>query len=46
MKLRIDRVARLPAIQTEMFKHMILSPEMIEGMKAFLEQREPEWPRD
>ena len=29
-----------------MFKRAILTPEMIEGMKAFLEKRAPEWPRD
>jgi enoyl-CoA hydratase len=36
----------LPAIDIDMFKRMILSPEMVEGMKAFLEKRDPEWPRD
>lgn len=36
----------LPDIDLDMFKRTILSPEMIEGMKAFLEKREPEWPRD
>lgn len=29
-----------------MFKRSILSPEMIEGMKAFLEKRPPNWSRD
>lgn len=29
-----------------MFKRSIMSPEMIEGLKAFLEKRKPVWPRD
>jgi len=36
----------LPPVDIDMFKRTILSPEMVEGMKAFLEKREPEWPRD
>jgi enoyl-CoA hydratase/carnithine racemase len=28
------------------FKRALLSPEMVEGMKAFLEKRAPIWPRD
>lgn len=34
-----------PPIDIDMFKRTLLSPEMVEGMKAFLEKREPEWPR-
>lgn len=29
----------------DIFKRSILSPEMIEGMQAFLEKRPPSWPR-
>jgi enoyl-CoA hydratase len=35
----------LPTVDIDMFKRTIMSPEMIEGMKAFLEKRDPEWPR-
>jgi enoyl-CoA hydratase len=41
-----DMGRQLPTIDASMFKRMIMSPEMIEGMKAFLEKRDPEWPRD
>lgn len=41
-----DMNERLPGPDATMFKRSILSPEMIEGMKAFLEKREPDWPRD
>ncbi len=36
---------QLAAPDASMFKRAILSPEMVEGMKAFLEKRPPEWPR-
>jgi enoyl-CoA hydratase/carnithine racemase len=36
----------LPAADPDLFKRAILSPEMVEGMKAFLEKRRPDWPRD
>jgi len=36
----------LHPIDFDMFKRMILTPEMIEGMKAFLEKRDPDWPRE
>ena len=41
-----DMNRQLPAVDIGMFKRTIMSPEMIEGMKAFLEKRDPEWPRD
>jgi len=28
-----------------MFKRSMMSPEMTEGMKAFIEKRPPNWPR-
>ena len=40
-----DINARLPSPDFNMFKRAIMSPEMIEGMKAFLERRDPNWPR-
>lgn len=40
-----DIARTLPPIDYELFKSMIMSPEMIEGMKAFLEKRDPDWPR-
>ncbi len=36
----------LPVPDAGLFKRSLLSPEMVEGMKAFLEKRAPEWPRD
>lgn len=29
-----------------MFKRSMMNPEMVEGMRAFIEKRKPEWPRD
>ena len=37
---------RLPTPDFNMFKRSILSPEMVEGMKAFVERRDPDWPRE
>jgi enoyl-CoA hydratase/carnithine racemase len=36
----------LPAADINRFRRSPLSPEMVEGMKAFLEKREPDWPWD
>jgi enoyl-CoA hydratase/carnithine racemase len=36
---------RLPPVDIEMFRRAIGTPEMTEGMRAFLEKRPPEWPR-
>lgn len=36
----------LPAPDVNLFRRSILSPEMVEGMKAFLEKRDPRWPRE
>ncbi len=44
--IKEDINRRLPTPDQGMFKRSILSPEMVEGMKAFLEKREPDWPRD
>ncbi len=41
-----DMKRLLPEPDANLFKRSILSPEMVEGMRAFLEKREPEWPRD
>jgi len=40
-----DMSRALPTVDPDMFKRMIMSEEMIEGMKAFLEKRDPDWPR-
>lgn len=29
-----------------MFKRSMMNPEMVEGMRAFMEKRKPDWPRD
>ncbi|MFN3217253.1 MAG: enoyl-CoA hydratase/isomerase family protein [Acidimicrobiales bacterium] len=36
---------RLPAGDVELFRRAIRSPEMAEGMRAFVEKRPPDWPR-
>lgn len=36
---------RLPAPDVNLFRRAIASPEMREGMQAFLEKRRPVWPR-
>jgi enoyl-CoA hydratase/carnithine racemase len=40
-----DLNQRLPTADVALFFHAIRSPEMVEGMTAFLEKRDPEWPR-
>lgn len=44
VKRQINRGLAEPDV--DLFRRAILSPEMVEGMKAFLEKREPDWPRD
>jgi enoyl-CoA hydratase/carnithine racemase len=44
--LKADINRRLPEPDVNLMKQAILSPEMIEGLKAFLEKRPPRWPRD
>lgn len=46
MMMKDDMNARLPRPDVDMMRRAILSPEMIAGMSAFLEKRDPEWPRD
>jgi len=36
---------RLPAPDVTMFRRAMMSPEMTEGLHAFLEKRRPRWPR-
>ena len=36
---------RLPAPDVALFHRSIRSPEMAEGMTAFIEKRHPTWPR-
>ena len=40
-----DLNARLPAPDVGLFFNAIRSPEMVEGMAAFVEKRPPQWPR-
>lgn len=40
-----DLNQRLPAADVALFFHAIRSPEMVEGMAAFIEKRDPDWPR-
>ncbi|QXC61644.1 enoyl-CoA hydratase/isomerase family protein [Aquihabitans sp. G128] len=40
-----DLNARLPLADVGLFFHAIRSAEMVEGMTAFIEKREPDWPR-
>lgn len=41
-----DLQRRAVAPDVELFFRAIRSPEMVEGMAAFVEKRPPEWPRD
>src|SRR5439155_20858376 len=43
--IKRDMNRRLPAADTALFRDSIQSAEMREGMAAFLEKREPRWPR-
>ena len=36
----------IPKADITLFRRSIMSPEMLEGMGAFLEKREPDWLRD
>lgn len=40
-----DLNRRLPTPDVELFRGAIRSPEMMEGMAAFIEKRPPRWPR-
>ena len=40
----ITRGLRPPDVR--IFQRSVMSPEMVEGMRAFVEKREPVWPRD
>jgi enoyl-CoA hydratase/carnithine racemase len=41
-----DAIQRqLPAVDVNMFRRSIMSPEMAEGFQAFFEKRRPNWPR-
>ena len=40
-----DLNQRLPQPDVGLFFRAIRSPEMVEGMAAFIEKREPDWPR-
>ena len=40
-----DLNRNLPIHDTQMFLSSIGTPEMVEGMRSFLEKRDPEWPR-
>jgi len=44
VKEEIDRGLR--EVNIRVFKNAIMSPEMVEGMTAFLEKRDPRWPRE
>lgn len=40
-----DLNRRLPPTDVNLFRHSLLSPEMAEGFRAFIEKRPPRWPR-
>jgi len=44
-RMKEDMNRRLPVADVNMFRRLLLGPEMIEGMGAFLEKRDPVWPR-
>ena len=41
-----DLNSRLPAADVALFNRAITSAEMVEGMRAFVEKRPVDWPRD
>ena len=41
-----DLNARRPHTDTQLFHRSMMSPEMVEGMRAFVEKRPVDWPRD
>ncbi|MCH2170417.1 enoyl-CoA hydratase/isomerase family protein, partial [Myxococcota bacterium] len=43
--IKEDCNKRLHGHDVSMFRRSIMSPEMVEGMQAFLEKRPPDWPR-
>lgn len=43
--IKQDYNRRLARHDNGMFKRAMMSPEMTEGMKAFIEKRAPDWPR-
>ena len=43
--IKRDLNSRLPQHDTGMFHRSMMSPEMVEGMRAFIEKRPAEWPR-
>ena len=43
--MKRDLNQRLPPADVALFFRAIRSPEMVEGMAAFIEKREPDWPR-
>lgn len=43
--IKRDLNGRLPQHDTGMFHRSMMSPEMVEGMRAFIEKRPAEWPR-
>ena len=45
MLAKDDINRRLPAYDVRLLQREIMSPEMAEGMMAFLEKRPPKWPR-
>jgi enoyl-CoA hydratase/carnithine racemase len=44
-QIKDDINRRLPPHDINIFKREILNPEMLEGFRAFLEKRKPDWPR-
>ena len=43
--IKRDINARLPMVDIGLFIRTMMSPEMTEGMRSFLEKRPPDWPR-
>jgi enoyl-CoA hydratase/carnithine racemase len=43
--IKRDLNARLPMSDTGLFHRTMMGPEMVEGMRAFVEKRPVDWPR-
>ncbi|CAB4960740.1 unannotated protein [freshwater metagenome] len=41
-----DLNARLPQTDVQLFHRSMMTPEMMEGMRAFVEKRPVDWPRE
>ena len=46
VSIAVDTADPLRRHDHNMFKRSMMNPERVEGMRAFMEKRKPDWPRD